>query len=215
MTDEELGRLAVAANAGPWKASGDSVYPTDDRWSGGGIAYDSDPADAAYIAAANPAVILDLLARLRGAEAWRETNLPIVEFHRRLALDVEKTAPAAFFTLAELLRRLAGEGPAEEKPPAARLGPLIRADAPIENTVRMDREGKVIAVCPACSRDHLLVQATNGALVSQTLEGTIEAVSKRIESWEIGSRSPMADEREHRVVLKVLRKVLKEDICGG
>ena len=90
-SDDELRRLAEAATPGPWfaheaKRSANTKY----RWvgrrhhqqNGSGVCRiigdpgppDRKDADAAYIAAANPAAILALLDRLRDAEA-REARL--------------------------------------------------------------------------------------------------------------------------------------------
>ena len=80
---DELRRLAEAATPGSWEAAGALIYlgvtsrpdPDDDYnvtfWDSAGIIYDEgghSPADAAYIAAARPEVILDLLDRLEAME---------------------------------------------------------------------------------------------------------------------------------------------------
>jgi hypothetical protein len=79
-TDDELRRLAEAATPGPWHFGLKVVGRTDDAhvdaWVcalGGGICEMSGmrgiEVNAAFIAAANPAAVLALLDRLRGAEA--------------------------------------------------------------------------------------------------------------------------------------------------
>ena len=71
---DELERLAKAATPGPW-----TTKPDDDQrkhllctetgaWFGVVEASPRNAADAAFIAAANPAVVLELVRRLRAAE---------------------------------------------------------------------------------------------------------------------------------------------------
>lgn len=68
---KELRRLAIQATPGPWKANYCEIRDTADKM----IIYDEgghSSEDAAYIAAANPAVILALLDRVERAEADAE-----------------------------------------------------------------------------------------------------------------------------------------------
>jgi hypothetical protein len=68
---EELRRLAEAATPGPWVDCGDGAV----RQPSEGVGWHAEaylPADAAYIAAANPAVILALLDRVDSLTAENE-----------------------------------------------------------------------------------------------------------------------------------------------
>ena len=86
MTDAELKALEAAAKAatpGPWvvdSLDGCSVFYHDAEGIHHLIAccYDAQSKDAAYIAAANPAAVLELIAELRQAKAekdWLAENL--------------------------------------------------------------------------------------------------------------------------------------------
>lgn len=72
MTLDELEALAKAATPGPWVVDGDECVRAEDLR----ILYDNScrddengTANAAFVSAANPAAVLDLIARLRAAEA--------------------------------------------------------------------------------------------------------------------------------------------------
>ena len=85
MTDAEISALGAAARAatpGPWKAVGQCVADSDryvlancnTNFSKGQVV-----SNAAYIAAANPAVVLELIAELRQTKAerdWLAENMP-------------------------------------------------------------------------------------------------------------------------------------------
>jgi len=83
MTDAELTALEAAAKAatpGPWYAySGGSIVweQTHEIHSDVCDCGDKRPKDTAFIAAANPAAVLDLIAELRQAraEAWEWTDM--------------------------------------------------------------------------------------------------------------------------------------------
>ena len=64
----ELGRVALAVTPGPWEVF-DRTLITDTAGLADGLADVCDEDHAAFIAAANPATILDLIHRLRTAEA--------------------------------------------------------------------------------------------------------------------------------------------------
>ena len=66
MTLDELKAAARAATPGPWVANTDDVWTTTDRMR---VANGWTIKDAKYIAAANPEAVLDLIAKLRAAEA--------------------------------------------------------------------------------------------------------------------------------------------------
>lgn len=65
---EKLERLARAATPGPWRSDG-YQHVAQRHYD---VAKTVDRFDAAYIAAANPVVVLDLVARLRAAETERD-----------------------------------------------------------------------------------------------------------------------------------------------
>src|SRR5690625_7693713 len=62
---DDLARLAQAATPGPWDYDDSTIYAGD--WESAIASYDfaGNPADAEFIAAANPATILRLIADLR------------------------------------------------------------------------------------------------------------------------------------------------------
>lgn len=69
MSDEELRALAEAATPGPWEVVGESVVTDGNAATVAVIEAPDYEEDAAYIAAANPTAVLDLLDRLAAAEA--------------------------------------------------------------------------------------------------------------------------------------------------
>ena len=74
MTDEQLDDLEVAAKAatpGPWEHERSHVVQLDGTPVANCVSYKiaQSPKNAAYIAAANPAAILELIADLRQAQA--------------------------------------------------------------------------------------------------------------------------------------------------
>ena len=96
MTDAELLELekkAKAATPGPWKAVGECVADSDryvlancnTNFSKGQV-----NSNAAYIAAANPAVVLEMITELRQAKAERDWLAETLETHSfMLELDAK------------------------------------------------------------------------------------------------------------------------------
>jgi len=79
---QELRKLAEAATVGVWKASGFSVNSKEHGWAtiaNTELDYDGMAENAAYIAAANPAAILELLDRLEKAEKDAARLLPLLK----------------------------------------------------------------------------------------------------------------------------------------
>ena len=99
MTDAELSALESAARAatpGPWKAVGQCVADSDryvlancnTNFSKGQVV-----SNAAYIAAANPASILELIAELRQARAERDALINYIVEHGGYHLSIWEKCP--------------------------------------------------------------------------------------------------------------------------
>jgi len=87
---DDIEAKAKAATPGPWKDSGGLVNAAESA-----VAYEVMPPDRAYIAAVNPAVMLEILHRLRATEEALRLSYVALEHFRDcgLAWDNERNRP--------------------------------------------------------------------------------------------------------------------------
>jgi hypothetical protein len=148
-----LRRLAEAATPGPWWRGDDStsVHEADHGW----IAETSVPSDAAFIAAANAAVVLALLARAEKAEAERDVArfAPLGDNHHN-ALRCPYCNPEQIDPAAERAARQCAEA---ERDHARKAVEMVIGDTATELGCVPDSEAILAAIAALkAERDHLL-----------------------------------------------------------